>query len=313
MCQKYTKRGHTNKNNYIFAIPVSLIMQQLKTKIAAFVIACCFTITGSFAQTDKPLFPGHPGVVSYTYRDYFAKDVARTLDVVQANSFTDIEFSSLFGKSPAELRAMIDARGIKCSSYGVGYNDLIHKTDSIAKNALILGAQYVRVAGIPHKGDFTLDEAKMAVADFNRAGKYLKEKYGLTFIYHNHGFEFQPYKDGTLYDYIVQNTDPNYVSFELDILWAFFPGQDPAKLIGKYGERYKALHLKDIKKGIPGNLSGGTNPDNEVALGQGAIDIPSVIKAAVKAHIRHYYIEDESSRVLQQVPVSIAYLESLRY
>ncbi len=286
-------------------------MQNLKNTIYIVIILCCINLSKSHAQSNKPLFPGHPGVVSYTYRDYFAKDVARTLDVVQANGFTDIEFSSLFGEAATELRAMIDARGIKCSSYGIGYDDLINKTDSIAKNALILGAQYVRVAGIPHKGDFTLDEAKKTVEDFNRAGKYLKEKYGLIFIYHNHGFEFQPYQNGTLYDYIVQNTDPQYVSFELDILWAFFPGQNPAGLLEKYGDRYKALHLKDIRKGIPGNLSGGTNPDNETALGSGAIDIPSVIKAAVKYHIQHYYIEDESSRVLRQVPVSIAYLQSL--
>ena len=75
----------------------------------------------------------------------------------------------------------------------------------------------------------------------------------------------------------------------------------------------KALHLKDIRKGIPGNLSGGTNPDYETSVGHGAIDIPSVIKAAVKAGIQHYYIEDESSRVLRQVPVTIAYLQGLRW
>jgi sugar phosphate isomerase/epimerase len=288
-------------------------MQNLKKIAFVLAVVCSIIFNKSYAQSRKPLFPGHPGVVSFTYRDYFAKDVARTLDVVQANGFTDIEFSNLFGKTAQEMRAMIDARGIKCSSYGVGYDDLVNKTDSIAKNALILGAEYVRVAGIPHKSDFTLEEAKKAVADFNRAGKYLKEKYGLTFIYHEHGFEFQPYENGTLYDYLVQNTDPQYVSLELDILWAFFPGQDPAKLIEKYGPRYKALHLKDIKKGIPGNLSGGTNPDNETALGHGAIDMPAVIKAAVKDGIQHYYIEDESSRVLRQVPVSIAYLQGLRW
>src|ERR1700761_5088659 len=243
-------------------------MRIFKNTIGLLIIFCCVNFTPVHAQGNGPLFPGHPGVVSFTYRDYFAKDVARTLDVAQANGFTDIEFSNLFGKTAREMRAMIDARGIKCSSYGIGYDDLVNKTDSVAKNALILGAQYVRVAGIPHKGDFTLDEAKKAVEDFNRAGKYLKEKYGLTFIYHNHGFEFQPYQNGTLYDYIVQNPDPKYVSFELDILWAFFPGQDPAKLLEKYGERYKALHLKDIKKGIPGNLSGGTSGENETPLGQ---------------------------------------------
>jgi len=49
-----------------------------------------------------------------------------------------------------------------------------------------------------------------------------------------------------------------------------------------------------------------------VALGTGQIDIPSIIKAAKKAHVKHYYIEDESSNIDAQVPQSIAYLKSLR-
>jgi sugar phosphate isomerase/epimerase len=147
---------------------------------------------------------------------------------------------------------------------------------------------------------------------FNTAGKILKEQFDLTFIYHNHGFEFQPYNNGTLYDYLVTETNPKYVSFELDILWAFFPGHDPAKLLEKYGRRYKALHLKDLKKGVKGNLSGGTSQENDVALGTGQIDIAAVIKAAKKAKVKHYYIEDESSNVDVQVPQSIAYLKNLR-
>jgi len=287
-------------------------MMLLKKRILCTGMACFLFIAAGYAQGGKLLFPQHPGVVSYTYRDYFAKNVAQTLDTVAANGFTDIEFSNLFGKTPAELRGMIDAKGIKCSSYGVGYDDLVKKTDSIAQNALILGAKYVRVAVIPHKGKFTLENAQKAIDDFNRVGKLLKQKYGLTFIYHNHGFEFQPYQDGTLYDYIVQNTNPEYVSFELDILWAYFPGQDPAKLLEKYGNRYKALHLKDLRKGIQGNDSGGTLPDNDVALGTGQINIPAILKAAKKAHIKHYYIEDESNNVLVQVPESIAYLKGLK-
>jgi sugar phosphate isomerase/epimerase len=267
---------------------------------------CCF------AQSGKPLFPQHPGVVSYTYRNYFTKDVPGTLDMIKAAGFTDIEFSSLFGKTATELKALLDTRGLKCSSFGVNYDDFVNKTDEVAQNAKTLSAQYVRVAGIPHKGDFTFDEAQKAVADFNRVGKILKEQYGLGFIYHEHGFEFQPYQDGTLYDYIVKNTDPRYVSFELDILWAFFPGQDPAALLIKYGNRYKALHLKDLKKGVKGDFSGGTNQDNDVALGTGQIDIPAVMKAAKKAGVKHYYIEDESNNVLEQVPVSLAYLKSLK-
>lgn len=265
----------------------------------------------AFAQ--KQLFPEVPGMVSYTYRTQFAKDVPGTLDILKNLGITDIEFSSLFKQTPDDLRKMCDARRIKCSSYGVSYEDLLNKTDEVGKTALTLGAKYVRVSSIPHKGAFTVDIAKQAVADFNKYGKLLKDKYGLTFIYHNHGFEYEPYQDGTLYDYLLENTDPNYVSMELDILWAFLPGQDPAQLLAKYGNRYKALHMKDLKKGVErGSLSGTTAKDNDVILGTGQIDIPAVIKAARKAGVKHYYIEDESSSSVTQVPESIKYLKSLK-
>ncbi|HTE00254.1 MAG TPA: sugar phosphate isomerase/epimerase [Mucilaginibacter sp.] len=277
-----------------------------------FIIFFLSSSVSLFAQSGEQLFPQQPGVVSYTYRDYFAKDVPTTLDLVKANNFTDIEFSNLFGKTAAELRKLMDERGIKCSSFGVSYDDFVNKTAEVAQNAKTLGAQYVRVAGIPHKAAFTLEEAQKAVADFNRVGKILKDQYGLGFIYHEHGFEFQPYQDGTLYDYIMKQTDPKYVSFELDILWAFFPGQDPTALLNKYGNRYKALHLKDLKKGVKGDFSGGTAKDNDVVLGTGQIDIPAVLIAAKKAGVEHYYIEDESSNPITQVAQSLLYLKGLK-
>jgi sugar phosphate isomerase/epimerase len=264
------------------------------------------------AQNRTLLFPGSPGIVSYTYRNSFQKDVPGTLDIIKNNGITDIEFSNLFGKTAEEMRQLIDERGLHCSSFGVGYEDLVNKTDEVAKKAKTLGAQYVRVAGIPHKGTFTLENAQKAIEDFNKYGKFLKKKYGLEFIYHNHGFEFEPYQGGTLYDYIVKNTDPEYVNYELDVLWAFFPGQDPAMLIKKYRKRYKALHLKDLKHGVAGNMSGGTSGENDVVLGTGVINIPEIIHAAIKAGIQHYYIEDESSNSITQVPESIKYLKSLR-
>lgn len=265
------------------------------------------------AVAQKKLFPEAPGIVSYTYRNQFAEDVPGTLDRIKAMGITDIEFSSLFKQTREDLRQMCDARNIKCSSYGVSYQDLVDKIDEVGKTAQTLGAAYVRVANIPHTGAFSLVHAQQAVADFNKYGKLLKDKYGLTFIYHNHGFEYQPYQDGTLYDYMLKNTDPKYVGMELDILWAFLPGQDPAQLLARYGNRYKALHMKDLKKGVErGSLSGSTPKDNDVILGTGQIDIPAVIKAARKAGVKHFYIEDESSSSLTQVPESIKYLNSLK-
>jgi sugar phosphate isomerase/epimerase len=299
---------------YIFDYPVQPVMIKLSFKQIFLIVVLFFslsTLNHSFAQNGTSLFPQMPGVVSYTYRKFFEKDVPSTLDTIKKLGFTDIEFSSLFGKTPAELRALIDVRGIKCSSFGISYDDFVNNTDVVAQNAKILGASYLRVAGMPHKGALTPGEMQKAIDDFNRVGKIVKEQYGLTFVYHNHGFEFEPYKDGTLYDYLVAQTNPKYVSFELDIFWAFFPGQDPAALLNKYGSRYKLMHLKDIKKGVTGNFSGGTSQNNDVALGTGQMDIPAILIAARKAGVQHYYIEDESDNVLTQVPQSLGYLRKL--
>jgi sugar phosphate isomerase/epimerase len=288
----------------------------IRTRLGAnsmMLLAILLPVAGGLrAQDADRLFPEKPGMVSFTFRKYFEKDIPSTLDTIKGYGITDMEFSNLFGKSAEELRTMIDAKGIRCSSFGVSYDDAVNKTDEVARNARALGAKYVRVAGIPHQGAFTLANAQKAVEDFNHTGKLLKEQYGLGFIYHNHGFEFEPYQGGTLYDYIVTKTDPAYVNFELDILWAFFPGQDPAGLLNKYGNRYKCVHLKDLRKGVQGNFSGGTAGDNDVALGMGQIDIPGVMKAARKAGVEHYYIEDESNNVLVQVPLSMAYLAGLK-
>jgi sugar phosphate isomerase/epimerase len=72
------------------------------------------------------------------------------------------------------------------------------------------------------------------------------------------------------------------------------------------------MHLKDLRKGIPKNLSGGTSVENDVALGTGEIDMVAVLKAAKKAGVKHYYIEDESSSFATQVPQSIAFLKSVK-
>ena len=264
------------------------------------------------AQTQTALFPEMPGMVSYTYRNSLSKDLSSTLDTLKAMGITDMEFSSLFGHTAADIKKELDKRGMICSSFGVGYKDLMEKTATVAENAKTLGAKFVRVAWIPHEGAFSLEDAEQTIADFNGVGKILKEDFDLTFCYHNHGYEFEQHGDGTLFDLIIQETNPEYVSFEMDILWTFFPGADPAELLIKYGDRFKLMHLKDLRQSVKGNRSGGTPTENDVTLGTGQLDIPNIIRAAKKAGVQHFYLEDESPIYYQQVPKSIAYLHSLK-
>jgi sugar phosphate isomerase/epimerase len=258
----------------------------------------------------EPLFPQVPGMVSYTYREEFKRDMPGTLDQIKALGITDLEFSNLFGQTAAEIRRLLDARGMVCSSFGVSYDDLCSKTAEVAKDAATLGAKFVRVAWLPNRQPFTLEFAHKTAAEFNRIGEQLR-KQGLTFCYHNHGYEFVPEGNGTLFDVLMAETNPQDVSFELDILWAHLPGANPAQLLGKYGSRFKLMHLKDLRRGVKGDFSGKTAVENDVALGTGQLDLPAILKAAKRVGVQHYYIEDESPNTATQVPQTIAYLRSL--
>jgi sugar phosphate isomerase/epimerase len=251
-----------------------------------------------------------PGVVSFTFRADFSKDVAGTLDYIKAMGITNIEFSNLFGKTASEMRALLDERGMFCTSYGVYYDALTNKTEKVIQEAKTLGAEFVRVGMIPHKGDFTVQDADVAIKDFNRVGKILKEN-GIEFAYHNHGYDFTPYLQSTLYDYLIQNTNPAYVSFELDILWVHQFGQDPLAYLKKYPARFKLMHVKDLKKGIPVGLDVKTSSENDVPLGTGQINVQAILKQARKSPIKYYYLEDENSNARTQVSLSLAYVKNL--
>jgi sugar phosphate isomerase/epimerase len=251
-----------------------------------------------------------PGVVSFTFRNDFSKDVPGTLDYIKQMGISNIEFSNLFGKTAAEMRALLDARGMVCTSYGVYYDALTNKTDAVIRDAKTLGAEFVRVGMIPHKGEFTVQQADAAVKDFNRVGQQLKEN-GIEFSYHNHGYDFTPYENGTLYDYLIQHTNLDYVSFELDILWVHQFGQDPVAYLKKYPNRFRLMHVKDLKKGLAVGLDVKTSPENDVPLGSGQIDVKKILKQAKKSSVKYYYLEDENSNARAQVPLSIAYLKTL--
>ena len=262
-------------------------------------------------EAGKPLYTASLGIQTYTFRRSLPSDPAKVLDTIKMMGFTEIEGFGV-NMPPDSFKKLCDERGITIPSTGASYEELAKSPDSIAWRAKQLGAKYVMCAWIPHQnGVLTFENAKQAADDFNKAGKILQEN-GITFCYHAHGYEFQPYEDGTLLDYILKNTNPEYVSFEMDIFWIHFGGGDPVALLKKYSDRWKLMHVKDMRKGTKKDLTGLTDTENDVALGTGELDLPAILKEAKKAGIKHYFIEDESSSITSQVPESVAYLKGLK-
>ncbi len=251
------------------------------------------------------------GVQLYSFREQFKKDVAGTLKRISNMGITKLEGGSSYGLSVAEFKQMLDKNKLKVISIGGGFEKLETDLYSVIGDAKTYGAKYITCTWIPHKGEFTIDDAKRAVEVFNKAGKLLREK-GLTLCYHPHGYEFRPYESGTLMDYLVTHMNPAWANFEMDVFWVKQAGQEPTELLKKYPGRFILMHLKDRKPGTPGNQNGKADVESNVVLGQGDVGIAEIMKIAKKSGVKHFFIEDESSRSFEQVPLSLAYLKGLK-
>jgi len=215
-------------------------------------------------------------------------------------------------EAPAFLKLLKD-NGITLVATGSDFTDLENDPQKVADRAKALGAKQVICYWIPHTGDkFTLEDAKKGADVFNKAGEVMK-KSGLAFAYHAHGYEFQPYEGGMLFDYLMKNMDPQFANFQMDVFWMKQSGNDPVALLNKYPGRFISMHLKDRRKGTPDSNNGRADVEVNVVLGTGDVGIEAILKAGYKAGIKHFFIEDESSRQWEQVPLSIRYLKGIRF
>lgn len=258
-------------------------------------------------------FKGPLGLQLYSLRAQFAKDVPGTLKQVQAWGFRYAELAGTYNLKPEEFKNLLRAHQIRPVAGHFAYERWRDDPEGTAAEAKALGLRYAGCAWIPHQGAFDEATCRQAIAVFNKAGAVLA-RHGLKFFYHQHGYEFRPCGTGTLMDLMIQQTDPKQVTFEMDIFWVRYPGQDPAGWLQKYPKRWELIHLKDMKKGVQlGDQSGHADVTYDVPLGTGQLDMPAILRAARKAGVKWYFIEDESPTVLDQIPVSLKYLRQVRF
>lgn len=258
-------------------------------------------------------FKGPVGLQLYSLRDLFAKNVPLALQFTRNFGFVEVELAGTYGLAPAEFRKRLQWYGLKPIAGHWSFEEWEKDPEAVAKEAKALGVSYAGCAWIPHEGPFNEATCRKAAAVFNRAGEALA-RHGIKFYYHNHGYEFIPHGQGTLFDLLVKETRPELVAYEMDVFWTVHTGQDPVALLRRYPDRWQLFHLKDMKKGVQtGKLTGSEDVNNDVALGTGQIDLPKVLRVAQELGIKHYFIEDESPAVVDQIPRSVKFLQSLAW
>ena len=157
---------------------------------------------------------------------------------------------------------------------------------------------------------------------YNWAGKKLSE-HGIKFLIHNHYHEFQKLNGKEILFHIMDNTDPNYVSFELDTFWAMRGGMDPLAVMDRLGDRLKLIHQKDFSKtsDSPINLWTVSDPNVLVTrdsfgkgsdhkdfceIGTGIMDIQSIINKGNELGAEYIVLEQDHTQLTQMESVCIS-------
>lgn len=292
----------------MFKVRCSMFSALMKRLLPCLLLAASCAFAGDFS--------GPLGLQLYSLRETIKSDPVAALDQARAFGFKIAELYSSLPVEPEKLKPLLAERGLTAVSGHFDYNGMKKDLGAAVAAAQTLGLKYAGCAWIPHEvGNFGSADVQRAAADFHTFGAAF-QKAGIQFFYHVHGYEFRPVAEGmtaTFFDELAGATNPELVAFEMDVFWVVLPGADPVQLLEKYPTRWQLMHLKDIRKGARTGVFTGQAPlTDDVALGTGMVDWPTLLRTAARVGVKYYFIEDESPTVLDQIPVSLKYLESLR-
>jgi sugar phosphate isomerase/epimerase len=205
------------------------------------------------------------GIQLYSVRDAMEKDMAATLKEIAALGYKYVEFAGFFGRSAAEVKAMLDENGLVCSGTHSPWTDLrpTKIMEAVAYHKTIGNPYYI----VPGADLSTLEKIEDFCNVMNFAQPILAAE-GIKLGYHNHSHEFVVMPWGsTIHGEIERRTK---VDFEIDTFWTFNAGLDSIKVLERLQSRVKVIHLKDGFKGGKG-----------IPLGQGEAPVKAVVDYAV--------------------------------
>jgi len=145
---------------------------------------------------------------------------------------------------------------------------------------------------------------------FNAFGKLCRDN-GITFCYHNHGWEFEDFGGVKGIHKLCEVTDPELVKLNVDVYWVTVGGEDPAEFIDRYGDRVGYYHFKDGPYTPSGCVAPGPYVFTE--LGRGTVDLKGALEAALRHNAVWIVYEQDRSELApkEAARISFEYLKSL--
>ena len=191
------------------------------------------------------------GLALYTLRDDLSVALEKTLqqvsdegyDYIEAASYNDGKF---YGLSPVAFKSLLASMNLKPVSTHQG-SVTLDNADQMIADVKAAGFTYF-VVPVPPMGMFKFDRQTMSMG-MNGTPKELLDilnvlgekchAAGLQLLYHNHDFELKKNENNiVILDYLLENTDPKYVNFQMDLFWVTKAGVDPLDYFNKYPGRF---------------------------------------------------------------------------
>ncbi|MBO0330237.1 sugar phosphate isomerase/epimerase family protein [[Muricauda] lutisoli] len=258
------------------------------------------------------------GLALYTVRDNMGEDAKATLQKVADAGYAYIEAAGynegkFYGMEPQEFKSYLESIGLTPVSTHMGGVTMENADQQIA-DTKAAGFEYFTVP-VPPMGMFTFNREnrtmgmKGTMEDFANILTTLGKKCeaaGLKLLYHNHDFEYKDNEDGIKpIEYLLENTDPKYVNFQMDLYWVTRAGADPVAYFEEYPGRFKLWHVKDMDE------EGKFAP-----VGEGTIDFARILKEKETSGMVKYFVEQDMTwdkKPLEVIKISHKGLEQIGF
>ena len=257
------------------------------------------------------------GLALYTVRDDMGKDAESTLQKVADAGYAYIEAAGykegkFYGMSPADFNKTLSKIGLTPVSTHQGGLTL-ENVDQMIADVKAAGFEYF-VIPVPPLGYFKSGAKGMSMEGdiaylaqfFDSVGEKCKAA-GLKLLYHNHDFEFKKDENGIVpIEYFLENCNPEYVNFQMDLYWVTKAGADPIAYFEKYPGRFKIWHVKDMDK------EGKFPP-----VSKGTIDFGKILAKKDLSGMLYYMVEQDKTfdgqKPLEVIKISHGGLEKFGF
>jgi sugar phosphate isomerase/epimerase len=273
-------------------------------------------VTDDFAGTMKTL-----GYLGYREVEFFGpypfSDPVTIDRWVGLSAQLGITRNAFYGYEVSEVKKLLDDNQLSAPSVHMDILTMRSNMPEAMKQLSTLGVRYCAIPALMEEPRETADDYKRFADEFNSFGKQMKD-FGISFVYHNHGYEHAEKEGQIPMDILISNTDPDVVKFELDIFWMQAAGASPVEYLKKYPGRFRLMHVKDAAG--PVRFAGdGSTPDQWMEVfpmmadpGTGVFDIKGIIEAGVQSGVEHFFLERDLTPTPETtLKNSIHYFKSL--